>query len=126
MAGAMSPPDGEMKYGGSVQSRARLRFDHLVEGLERQAPSLDKWSFWIGAAVGGAAIGVTFLHHLLPNDSLTEDCVVDIAASIRTVHRWIGVPLADLLTYACGPLMVLGIVLWLAKRFNRAGSTRSS
>jgi hypothetical protein len=42
------------------------------------------------------------------------------------VHQWVHLPLADLMTYAAGPLIASGIILWLAKYIAHKGETKST
>jgi hypothetical protein len=114
-----------MQYRESFESRIRSGLERLVEGLEQRAPRLEIWCFWIGAVLGVVAIVVTLLHHFLPSHSLTEDLIAIIAISIRTIHEWMHLPLADLATYASGPPLALSLILWLVKRINRWGGTKS-
>ena len=115
-----------MSNEGSLRSRIGLWLDSLVDGLDARAPRLDTWSFWTGVVFGLIAVVVTYLHHAFPNHALTEDLIEGIAATIRTVHGWMLLPVADLMTYASALLIVVGLILRVAKWLYRKGGTKSS
>jgi hypothetical protein len=117
-----------MRFVGSRRARIKLYFSLFVDGLARLSRRLDKWSLWLGVVITPIGIAITLLHKLLPDHSLTEDCIALIGAGIRILHRWMYLslgPLGDVMTYAGGVAFVLGVIAALARWIFHKGGTKS-
>jgi hypothetical protein len=124
-----------MRFVGSRRAWIKLCLSLFVDRLARLSRRLDRWSLWLGVVITPIGIAVTFLHKLLPDHSLTEDCiaiieagVAIIEAGIRILHRWMYLSLGslgDVMTYAGGVAFVLGVIASLARWFFHKGGTKS-